>query len=156
MMEQKNNFARFGVAKKDTEARMDYNATLNDDDLESSGGQYRLLPEGVYDFTVYEILKERTKANNDPMVKIELHIHTDDGDSDVIVFDRIVLKDSLRWKMARYFKTLGMFDHVKQHGMDWDGSVDKSGKVEIDHTIHDGKTYNHIKNYVIDGAAAVR
>lgn len=147
----KANFERFGNAQPATSTvtNIDYNAKLADADLEEGNNhsKYRLLPEGEYDFYVDDVQLKQSKAGNN-MVEVMAAVLPEDGGSEVLVRDYIVLTNNGIWKAAQFHKSIGMFEQAKTRGMDWNACYKKNGRLKLRHRVYDGKEYNEVASYL--------
>lgn len=149
----KANFEKFGNAAGEN---VDYNDKLDDSMLagEESVGRYRLLPKGEYPFRVEEINYEQSKSGKN-MIKATIAVQPE-GESEVWVTDFILLTTTTMWKVAQFFASIGMFEYCKEHGMDWDKTIDKEGRILLGHRMYDGKERNEIVRYIVPSAPAVK
>jgi len=126
-----------------------------DSTIKNDGGDFRLLPEGAYPFTV----KSMEKAYNNgtgkipacPMAKVMLRVGTGSEVSDVT--NNFYLDDSQEWKLCQFFLALGMRKHGEELNLrEFDNIVGKSGWVELEHYSYtqDGeeKTINSVARYL--------
>lgn len=103
-------------------------------DDEIDDGQSRQFDEiyvfepGDYEFTVKNV--DRT-VNDDGYNKVIVDLEVTDGEHTSIVKDFITLKSTVIWKIAQYFRSLGMKKHGENIKMDWKGSVGKKGMLTL-------------------------
>ena len=125
-----------------------------DSEIKNDGGDFKLLPEGVYPFTVRSL--ERAYNNGTkkippcPMANVTLRVGVGADSSDVT--NKLYLDDSQEWKLCQFFLALGMRKHGEALKMNWDAVVDKSGWVEIEHYTYtdngEEKTINSVVRYL--------
>lgn len=117
-----------------------------DSTIEKDGGDFKLLPEGVYPFTIKKIEKGYYNGGKSippcPKANLTLRVGTGTDVSDVT--DGMLLDDSLEWKLCQFFLGIGARKHGEPLKMNWDESylVGKGGWVEIAHREYekDGET----------------
>lgn len=103
-------------------------------DDEIDDGQSRQFDEiyvfepGDYEFTVKNV--ERT-VNDDGYNKVIVDLEVTDGEHTSVVKDYITLKSTVIWKIAQYFRSLGMKKHGENIKMDWKGSLGKKGMLTL-------------------------
>ena len=153
-------FDKFGTAVPETE-NTGFNMTFTDEDLE--GGErrslYREVPEGEYDFTVYDLEFKQSKKGDD-YVYITLSIMAPDG-GEARVSDNLMCTKAAKWKLATFFKSIGMWEEVKKTGTNmavWQSTVDKKmkGRIFVFHDEWNGKVCNRVRAYIAPGVSAVR
>lgn len=103
--------------------------------IKNDGGDFRLLDEGVYPFTVKSLERSYNNGTRNipacPMAKLMLRVGSGAESSDVSM--KLYLDDSQEWKLCQFFLAIGMRKHGEELEMDWDNVVGKSGWVEIEH-----------------------
>ena len=135
---------------KNVAAEMDWDSGIS---AEASSGEFNLPPVGEYGFTVVDFEKTFSKTGN-KMAKITLEL--DEAGQFWKVTDFLVLTDSMAWKLATFFETLGL----KKKGepldrMPWDKVLNETGRVKIKHETYNDKEYCKVDRYVVtDGAQA--
>lgn len=103
-------------------------------DDEIDDGQNRQFDEiyvfepGDYEFTVKNI--DRT-VNDDGYNRVIVDLEVTDGEHTSVVKDFITLKSTVIWKIAAYFRSLGMKKHGENIKMDWKGSIGKNGTLTL-------------------------
>lgn len=125
-----------------------------DSEIKNDGGDYKLLPEGVYPFTVRSYEKAYNNGTSKipacPMAKVTLRVGGGTEASDVT--NSLFLDDSQEWKLCQFFLALGMRKHGEAMRIDFDGAIGKSGWVEIEHYTYtdkgEEKTINSVARYL--------
>lgn len=106
-----------------------------DSTIQNDGGDFKLLPEGAYPFTVKSLEKAYNNGTKSipacPMAKIMLRVGSGAESSDVTT--NLYLDDSQEWKLCQFFLAIGMRKHGEALKMDWDNVIGKTGWVEIEH-----------------------
>lgn len=167
------DFGQFGVAHADKEERKAKTTTPNKDlgneftlvpdDFETHS-LYELLPEGVYDFTVYDCAPDDPTKNGFSRMKVELQL-TYQG-REARVTDRIILSTNTIWRIGQFFKGLGMDEEILKNGgkvtmETWHAAVGRSGKFENKHRTYTDKwgrekSANNVEKYLAPAEKAVR
>lgn len=126
-----------------------------DSTIQNDGGDFRLLPEGVYPFTVRSLEKAYNNGTKSipacPMAKLVFRVGVGADVSDVTA--NLYLDDSQEWKLCQFFLALGMRKHGEALKMNWDAVVGKAGWLEVEHynyTDNKGeeKTINSVARYL--------
>ena len=126
-----------------------------DSTIKNDGGDFRLLPEGVWPFTVKSLEKGYSNGTKNippcPMAKLTLRVGSGAAVSDVT--NTLYLDDSQEWKLCQFFLALGMRKHGEELNLSaFDRIKDKTGWLEIDHYSYtqDGeeKTINSVARYL--------
>ena len=131
---------------KNTNEEMDW-----DSGISAEASQANLPPVGEYGFTVIEFEKTQSKTGK-KMAKVTLEL--DESAQFWKVNDYLVLQDSMAWKLAQFFESLGL----KKKGepltsMPWDKILNETGRVKIKHETYEGKENCKVDRYVVTEAA---
>ena len=123
-----------------------------DDDGEQNQKDWVLLPEGDFDFEVYEVEKSWYNGSDKmpacPMAILTLNFkHPDDG-MNCRVWDRFFLCGKMEWKLSSFFRSIGEKEHGSKVKMDWDSVEGKTGRAHVIRTQYNGKDKNEIKFYI--------
>ena len=99
------------------------------DVIENDGQEFRVLPEGEYDFTVSGFDRGRFpgSAKIPPCNKAVLTLSVDGVD---VKADLILFK-ALEWKLAAFFRCIGQKKHGEKLVMNWDKVVGSKGRARI-------------------------
>ena len=104
-----------------------------DDEILDEGGEYQLLPEGDYDFTVIKVDRSRSsgKGKLPPcnMAKVTFEIYAPEGSRELT--ENFVLHSSMEWKLSQLFLSVGMKKRGEPLRMNWMKIVGKTGKCRI-------------------------
>ena len=134
------------IKKVENAAEMDW-----DSGISAEVGESNLPPIGEYGFTITEFEKTVSKAGK-KMAKITIEL--DEAGQFWKVTDFLVLQDSMAWKLAQFFESLGL----KKKGepltvMPWDKVLNETGRVKIKHEVYEGKEYCKVDRYITTDAA---
>ena len=160
-----NAFEKFGKAVPETEnENLGFSMSFTDEDLE--GGErrslYRIVTPGDYDFKVSDMEFAQSKKGTD-YAKVTLSIEDESGE--VRLTDNLFCTKPAKWKIAKFFQSIGMYDELKEKGLDmdmWKAAVDKTGRATIatrTYTKNNGEQgeANDVKAYIAPaGEKAVR
>lgn len=115
---------------------MDWNDTIQDD-----GREFVILPEGDYFFTVTDFERARfpgsAKIPACNKATLSLDIDNDKGIATARV--DLILYRTLEWRIASFFRSIGMKKHGEQVVMDWTKVVGARGKAHIKPRSYTGK-----------------
>ena len=114
---------------------VDPNATFGWDDwIEDDGKPFVVLPDGEYPFTVTEFQRKRYNgsAKLPPCneADISIAVHGSDG-QDAYITDRFYLVSKSQWKLAEFFRSVGLKKHGERMKPDWNNLVGLTGRVRI-------------------------
>ncbi|EEX48657.1 hypothetical protein [Jonquetella anthropi] len=143
------------------------NVALNwDDEIENTGHEFELMPEGDYRFTVtaftrgwYEPRRPDAKLSPCPQAEIEMTINwtNPQGQSRTNTLTyKLQLSQSVSWKIFQFFQSLGLLaEDTKQTKFPWNSIIGKSGIAAVVQNVSqsNGKTYNNIDKVYIPSAA---
>lgn len=125
-----------------------------DDEIEKDGGEFTLLPEGDYNFTVAKFERGRF-AGSDKMpacnqAKLELTIHTQQGD--VMVFHNLFLHTKTEGLLSNFFAGIGQKKKGEKLRMNWGAVVGARGRLKLEINRFKGKdgqdkTNNQVKTF---------
>lgn len=104
-----------------------------EDEIVNEGGEFTLLPEGDYDFTVekFERARHEGSAKVPPcnMAKITFTIW---GENDKFeVTENFFLCNKFEWKLSQFFLSLGLKKHGEPLRMNWNAVTGKRGKCHV-------------------------
>ena len=124
-----------------------------DSTIEHDGADFKLLRPGIYPFTIKRM--ERGYYNGGasipPCPRAEVTLRVGVGVESVDVVERIMLDDSLEWKLCQFFLAIGDRKHGEALKMNWDAVEGKSGWVEIENvegTKDPDKLFNQVKRFL--------
>ena len=127
-----------------------------DDEIENDGEdrEYVTLEEGDYDFEVTKFERgsytpsanAKTPACNQAIMTLK--ISTNDGDAYVI--DRFPLASTMEWKIAAFFRCVGLKKHGEAVKMMWKDAIGCKGKAHIIKTKgnNDNVFFNNVGKYI--------
>lgn len=127
-----------------------------DDTIENDGEQsdFVTLEEGDYEFTVHKWERghytptagAKTPACN--QVELTLQIRTKNGDA--YVNDKIQLASTMEWKLAAFFRSIGLKKHGEKLKMEWDKINGRKGRAHITKTPgkNEGVFFNNVARYL--------
>jgi len=129
----------------------DWNSTISNTAEETN--EYKPLPEGDYEFVINSVTKKMfngsAKMPACPQASIEIHVDDPNTGRTVPVFSNLFLCSSQEWKLAQFFKSIGVMSaDDKQLRMRWDIEGEK-GVCHIAPREYNGKVYNDIKKWVL-------
>lgn len=112
-----------------------------DDEIDDGDEQERVLFEpGDYDFKVKEFKRSMTKSTGNNMA--ELDIEVTDGNKKAVIKDWIVLTNKTVWKIASFFRSIGLKKHGEKIQMKWKESVGKTGRCTLAQEERESKNGN--------------
>ena len=134
----------------DTNTAFDWNSTISNAE---ETNEYKPLPEGDYEFVINAVTKKMfngsAKMPACPQASIEVHVDDPNTGRTVPVFSNLFLCSSQEWKLAQFFKSIGVMSaDDKQLRMRWDIEGEK-GVCHIAPREYNGKVYNDIKKWVL-------
>lgn len=101
-----------------------------EDEIVNEGGDFVLLPEGDYDFTVakYERARHEGSAKVPPcnMAKVTFTIWG--AEDSVEITENFFLCNKFEWKLSALFLALGLKKHGEPLKMSWNAITGKKGK----------------------------
>ena len=126
-----------------------------DDEIEKDGGDFILLPEGDYFFTVGKF--ERARFAGSPKMpacnqaKLELTIHSPEH-GDVTVFHNLFLHTKTEGLISNFFSGIGQKKKGEKLRMNWGAVIGAKGKCKLEinkFTGNDGneRTNNQVKTF---------
>lgn len=126
-----------------------------DGEISSSDLNKGLLKEGNYEFTVESCEKSHyqggLKLPSSPMAKLNLNVHTQDGDFKVKT--TIILCRRLMRKIISFFMSVGQMNDTESFRMNWSNIVNANGYAHITvrkYTDSNGKEHsvNDVERYL--------
>ena len=126
-----------------------------DDEIEKDGGDFILLPDGDYDFTVAKFERARYQGGSKipacNQAKIELTIHSPEH-GDVTVFHNLYLHTKTEGLLSNFFAGIGQKKKGEKLRMNWGTVVGSKGRLRLKinkYTGNDGteKTNNQVEKF---------
>ena len=104
-----------------------------DSPIEDDGNGFILLPEGDYDFTVsgFDRGQHNGSANIPACPKANLMLSIDSPDGVAQIKQELYLCGKMEWKIAQFFRSLGMKKHGERLIPKWDQVLGASGRAHI-------------------------
>lgn len=109
-----------------------------DDIIENDGKQFVVLEEGTYDFEVTGLEKSTyepsatSKLPKCNMAIVSLTIRTDEGDA--VIQDKLQMCAKMEWKLAAFFRSIGLKKHGEPLRMKWDAVIGCKGRAKVTKT----------------------
>lgn len=126
-----------------------------DDEIEKDGGEFIVLPEGDYNFTVTKFERGRF-AGSEKMppcnqAKLELTVHSPQH-GDVIVFHNLFLHTKTEGLLSNFFAGIGQKKKGEKLRMNWNTVVGSKGRLKLEINKFRGKdgserTNNQVKSF---------
>lgn len=104
---------------------------------EITDGERQLLEKGVYRFRVAGFTKSRfqpkpgSKIPPCPRALLQLDILDESNSVLTTIEDSLLLCQSMVWKLASFFRSLGLKQHGKAFRMDWNLVPNACGRLEL-------------------------
>jgi hypothetical protein len=126
-----------------------------DDEIEKDGGDFTLLPEGDYNFTVTKFERARFQGSAKMpacnQAKLELTIHSPEH-GDVTVFHNLFLHTKTEGLLSNFFAGIGQKKKGEKLRMNWNTVIGSKGKLQLEinkFTGRDGeeRTNNQVKKF---------
>lgn len=112
-----------------------------DDEVEQDGGDFVLLDEGEYSFTVTKFERGRfpgsTKIPACNKAVLTLAIDSDQGRTSVIA--DLIMYSSMEWKLSQFLRSVGLKKEGEKVRVKWDQLVGKKGRCMIKHRTYTNK-----------------
>ncbi|EJW19178.1 hypothetical protein M5X00_17350 [Paenibacillus alvei] len=107
-----------------------------DDEIVKDGGDFVLLPEGDYNFTVTKFERGRfTGSDKMPacnQAKLELKIHCPQN-GDVTIFHNLFLHTKTEGLLSAFFSAIGQKKKGEPLRMNWNAVIGAKGRCQIEH-----------------------
>ena len=104
-----------------------------DDTIENDGKEFTVLPEGDYNFTVTGFERGRfpgsAKLPACNKASLTLSVETQDGTATVKT--DLILYRTLEWRLASFFRCIGLKKHGEKLVMDWSKVVGSVGRAHF-------------------------
>ena len=115
---------------------MDWNDSIQDD-----GQEFVILPEGEYSFTVsgFERGHFPGSAKIPPCNKATLTLDIENDMGVATARTDLILYRTLEWRIASFFRSIGMKKHGEKVVMDWNRVIGARGRAHIKPRSYTGK-----------------
>lgn len=104
-----------------------------DDEIEKDGGEFLLLPEGDYDFTVESFERARyqggTKLPACNMAVLNIRIETTEGT--VVIPHRLFLHTKTEGMISAFFSAIGLKEKGQKIRMNWNAVPGSTGRCKV-------------------------
>lgn len=132
------------VLNQEEEYELDWEAEIDD------GQEFErvVLEPGDYDFTVKKIERSKTRETGNNMAVVDLEVR--DGNKKAEIRDWIVLTNKTVWKIASFFRSVGLKKHGEKVRMRWTEAVGLSGRCTVEQeerVSNKGNTYKANRIY---------
>lgn len=122
-----------------------------DDTIENDGGEYIVLPEGDYPFTVTSF--ERGSFPGGAKIpacnKAVLTLTVEHEGSSVNVKTDIILYKTIEWKISAFFRCIGLKKHGEKLKMKWNEVVGRTGRAHFKpREGRDGRQFNDVDRFL--------
>ena len=126
-----------------------------DDTIVNDGKQFVTLEEGIYEFEVTGLEKSMyepsatSKLPRCNMAIVNLTVHTDEGDA--VIQDKLQMCGKMEWKLAGFFRCIGLKEHGEALKMKWDQVLGRKGRAKITKTKgtkNDNTWFNNVGSYI--------
>lgn len=105
-----------------------------EDEIEKDGGDFILLPEGDYDFTVTKFERARFQGSQKMpacnQAKIELTVHSPQH-GDVVVFHNLYLHTKTEGLLSNFFAGIGQKKKGERLRMNWNAVIGAKGRLKL-------------------------
>lgn len=122
-----------------------------DDEIEKDGGDFVLLPEGDYNFTVAKFERGRfagsAKMPACNQAKLELTIHSPEY-GDQTIFHNLFLHTKTEGLLSAFFAAIGQKKKGEKLRMNWNAVIGAKGKCFIEHNKYQVKGEDRVNNQV--------
>lgn len=116
-----------------------------EDEISNEGGEYVLLEEGDYNFTVAAFERGRFPGSAKiPACKkatLTLAVNANEGTA-TVKYD-LILYSTLEWKICEFFRSIGQKKHGEKVAMNWGSVIGSKGRARFvprSYTKKDGST----------------
>lgn len=107
-----------------------------DDEIQNDGGQFVLLEEGDYNFTVSNFERGRFPGSREggkipPCNKATLTLTVQTAEGEASVKYDLILWSSLEWKIAEFFRAIGQKKHGEAFRPNWAHVIGERGRAHF-------------------------
>lgn len=125
-----------------------------DDTIEKDSGEFVLLPEGDYNFTVTKFERGRfagsAKMPACNQAKLEITVHSPEH-GDVVIFHNLFLHTKTEGLLSAFFSSIGQKKKGEPLRMNWNAVIGAKGRCQLEHNKYqkDGRELvnNQIKRF---------
>ncbi|WP_127491372.1 hypothetical protein [Paenibacillus glycanilyticus] len=126
-----------------------------DDEIQKDGGEFVVLPEGDYNFTVTKFERGRfagsAKMPACNQAKLEITVHSPEH-GDVVVFHNLFLHTKTEGLLSNFFAGIGQKKKGEPLRMNWQTVIGSKGRLKLEINNFQGndgkaKTNNQIKTF---------
>lgn len=124
-----------------------------DDEIEKEG-QFTLLDEGDYDFTITGFERGQYDGSDKmppcKMATVSFKVNDADGNSTILT-DRFYLCEKTEWKLSQLFKSVGLKKEGQRCKMDWSALPGSTGRCKViqKQNLNNDNMHNEIKTLYV-------
>ncbi|MDF2649829.1 MAG: BCBBV1cgp15 [Paenibacillus sp.] len=122
-----------------------------DDTIEKDGGEFVLLPEGDYNFTVVKFERSRFQGSTNlpacNQAKLELTVHCPKN-GDVTIFHNLFLHTKTEGLLSAFFSAIGQKRKGEPLRMNWNAVIGAKGRCQLEHNKYTSKGEDRVNNQV--------
>lgn len=104
-----------------------------EDEIVNESGEFTILPEGDYDFTVTEFKRNRHEGSEKvpPCNMAKVTVTVWGAEDKVEITENFFLCNKFEWKLSQFFLSIGLKKHGEPLRMNWNAVVGKKGKCHV-------------------------
>lgn len=117
---------------------------------DGNGGEYIILPEGDYWFTVTNIDKGRYEgsAKIPACQRATLTLEVEGPDGKAICYKNLYISKSVERMLSDFFRCIGMKKKGERVRMDWSKVMGSRGRAHFKARSYNGNEYNEVKYFI--------
>ena len=123
-----------------------------EDEIVKENGEFVLLPEGDYDFTVAKFERNRHNGSDKipPCNKAVVTLTVWGADDKIEIIENFLLCNKMEWKLSQFFLSIGLKKHGEPLRMNWNAAIGKKGKCKVIVNKYTDKNGNNRENNRIE------
>lgn len=121
-----------------------------DDEIASDG--FSVLPDGEYDFTIVNFVRDRYAGNPEKNIpacntaEITLRIESTDGNTDIK--HKFFMLQKNEWQLGQFFLCIGQKKHNEPLRPNWNALIGAKGRCKIGKRTYNDNDYNEVKKFL--------
>lgn len=107
------------------------------DDIIENDSEFKVLPEGDYDFTVIDFERKRfegsAKMSACPKAEVSIKIYDKNNQSvgSTTINENLLLNRKMEWKLCQFFTAIGLRKHGEPLKMNWNDIKGRTGRCKV-------------------------
>lgn len=129
-----------------------------DDEIVNDG--FPMLPDGEYDFTVVDFVRDRYAGNPEKNTRAchtaEITLRIASSEDNVDIKHKFFMLRKNEWQLGQFFCCIGQKKKNEPLRPNWNTLIGAKGRCKIGKRTYNGNEYNEVKKFLEPGSASTQ